>query len=175
MKLIIDSDKMFKLSVTPEGELSINLANGKTMKGSLTPEEVEQLHFRVMEVSDGALLFDPLPTDYIGLHKSDMETLEQQSIELNRLRDALENAKQSEQELLTAKAELETRLTDCEQLLVSARTELKNALEVVEQQASKLNVKEVVEPAPVESTPVEAAPVESTPVEDKSEAVVAPA
>lgn len=140
MKLIIDSEKMFKLAITPEGQLSINLANGKTLTGALSSEEVEQLHFRVMQVSDGALQFDPMPTDHIGRHQDDAATLEAQAIELDRLRGALENTKQAEQAALTAKSELETQLADCENLLTSARNELKNALEVVEQQAAKLNI-----------------------------------
>ena len=159
MKLIIDSEKMFKLAITPEGSLSINLANGKTLQGTLTPEEIEQIHFRVMQVSEGALKFDPEPQDYVSLHKSDTLTLEAQAVELDRLRSVIEAAKQSEQDALTAKAQLENQLLDCEQMLSSTRTELKNALEVVEQQAAKLNI---VKPEPIaEEKPVvdEAAPV----------------
>jgi hypothetical protein len=152
MKLILEQEKMFKLTVTQDGQLNVALANGKQYSGPLKPAELEQLLFRVSAISDEAIKFDPAPSDYIGLHDADVATLEAQSLVINSLREQ----EQAITEALNARIkEAETfnaRLADCEGELVKARTELKEALLVIEQQASKLNITKEPpsEPAPVE-------------------------
>lgn len=139
MKLILDAEKMFKLTVTQDGQLSVALANGKQYAGPLTAAEQEQLMFRVSAISDGAIKFDPEPTDYVGMHNEDVKTLEAQSLTINELRETIV----AREEVIKSNQEALARLADCESELSKARTELKDALLVVEQQAAKRSNQEV--------------------------------
>lgn len=147
MKLILEQDKMLKLSVSQEGQLSAILANGKQYSGQLASAEMEQLLFRVTAIADGAIKFDPTPNDYIGMHETDVATLEAQSIAINELRESAERNRVAFEEVIAARdktiegqKEALGRLADCENELSKARTELKDALLVIEQQAAKLNI-----------------------------------
>lgn len=136
MKLIIDAEKMFKLTITQEGQLSVNLANGKQYAGPLAPAELEQIMFRASALSDGAIKFDPAPTDYISMHEEDMKTLESQSVAINELRETVE----SQRKIIEKHQEDVARLVDCENELSKARVELKDITLVVQQQADKLGI-----------------------------------
>lgn len=88
MKTVITDIGMHKTTINASGEIEIVLlGNGKKFSGRLTPEEIEQLNFRITEVSEGAISFDPPPQDLIVRHSSDLITLEEQANELQNLRD----------------------------------------------------------------------------------------
>lgn len=147
MKLILEQEKMFKMTVSQDGQLSVALANGKQYAGPLAAGEAEQLLHRVTVISDGAIKFDPAPNDYIGMHETDVATLEAQSIAINELRESAERNRIAFEEVIAARdktiegqKEALGRLADCENELSKARTELKDALLVIEQQAAKLNI-----------------------------------
>ena len=159
MKLILEQEKMFKLTVTQDGQLSVALANGKQYSGPLSAAESEQLLYRVTVITDGAIKFDPMPTDYVGMHETDVATLEAQSLAINELREQLSERDKT----IEANKEALERLADCENELSKARNELKDALQVVQDQAAKLglaksepeNKTEADKPAEVEKTPEE--------------------
>jgi|WetSurMetagenome_2_1015567.scaffolds.fasta_scaffold147318_2 hypothetical protein len=136
MKLILNQEKMFKLSITQEGQVTVNLANGKQYTGSLTKEETEQLMFRVSAISEGTILFDPTPWDYVNLHAIDVGTLEAQSLTINELREQLK----TRDETIEGHQEVIARLADCESELTKARTEARDLALVVQQQADKLGI-----------------------------------
>lgn len=160
MKLIINQEKMFKVSIAQDGQMNIALANGKQIAGALTPAELEQVMHRVSVVSEGTITFDPTPNDYVSMHNDDVKTLELQSSTINELREQL----QARDATIEKHAEVVSRLADCENELSNARNELKDALLVVEQQAAKLNL---LQP-PAEETAAEETSAEETTAEEKS-------
>lgn len=157
MKLVLEQEKMFKLTVTQDGQLNVTLANGKQYSGPLTANESEQLLFRVTVISDGAIKFDPMPTDYLGVHETDVATLEAQSLAINELREQLAEREKT----IEGYKDVIARLADCETELSKARTELKETLLVVQEQAAKLNIAKP-EPEPVKAEPAKPAEEQKT-------------
>lgn len=138
MKMVVDTDKMFKIAASPDGQLSINLANGKTIQGQLSPEEIDVLLTAVIRVSEEVLQFDPKPTDYIALHLSDIETLEKQSQALEELRVELDQKKGLLAEQIEAAGKLQTTLDETLKELDDARPKLRDTSLIVQEQASQL-------------------------------------
>jgi hypothetical protein len=116
-----------KVTLNLSGEATVILPGGKQFKGQLPPGECEQLAFRVGEITGGELACDPIPTDYVGAHTADVETLEKQAVaidDLRTLRNSMEVA------LLEAQGMVK-RLTDAsaanDEIFLACQTDLKDA------------------------------------------------
>lgn len=169
MKLIVDTEKMFKMTLSPEGQLGINVANSKQYQGQLTSEEMEQIAHRVSVITDGAIKFDPVPNDYIGMHKTDIETLEAQSEEINRLRGVIEKQSvelkdwQTNSETLNKVIDvsketvdiLQKTVSDTEALNTRQSEIIKEQSEVI--QAQSLKIQELTAVTEVKAEPTEVA------------------
>jgi chromosome segregation ATPase len=138
MKMLIDTDKMYKLNLTPEGQLSINLSNGKVLQGTLTQEEQDVVATAMTRISENFIQFEPKPTDYIALHLSDIETLEKQSQALEELRVELDQKKGLLAEQIEAAGKLQATLDETLKELDDARPKLRDTSLVVQEQASQL-------------------------------------
>jgi len=138
MKMLVDTDKMYKLALTPDGQLAINLSNGKTIQGSLTPEEQEVIAVAVTRISERVIEFEPKPNDYIALHLADIETLEKQALALEELRTELEAKKESLSKHVAAAAELQLAIEAANKELESTKPQLRDTSLVVQEQAAQL-------------------------------------
>lgn len=138
MKMVIDTDKMFKLSVNPDGQLQINLANGKTLQGALTPEEQEVIAVAVTRVSESLITFEPKPTDYLAMHLSDVATLELQAIVIAELREKAKTEEASAQEYADSRNQLTKELADANNELEKVKPQLRDANLTIQEQAKLL-------------------------------------
>lgn len=138
MKMLVDTDKMYKLALTPDGQLAINLSNGKTIQGSLTAEEQEVVAVAITRISERVIEFDPTPNDYIALHTADIQTLEQQAVLLEELRAKQRVTEEGLAEVVKQRNELQVSLDDANKELQTIKPQFRDTSLVVQEQASQL-------------------------------------
>jgi regulator of replication initiation timing len=129
-----------KVEINFDKKCIIKLPGGKAIEGELTEQEQEQIAYRVLKITEGVVFFDPEPIDLVGMHNTDIETLEKQAIALDELREELKDTVETNRILAKDGDELQERLTTCESELTITRQALKDTRIELSQANEKIGV-----------------------------------
>lgn len=90
MKTVISGEKLWKVEIDATGKFEFVLhGTGKKFNGQLTDSELEQICFRISEVTKSAVTFEPPAQDLVNRHNEDVATLAEQNEKIAELQELL--------------------------------------------------------------------------------------
>lgn len=101
MKTVVENVKLWKVEIDASGKLEFVLhGTGQKYHGQLSEQELEQICFRITEITKGVVSFEPPAQDLVNLAREYLETMAEQNETIDKLREDMKLAEQEFQELL---------------------------------------------------------------------------